>query len=199
VGKREREAPDGARAGRIPKMSRRQLLAAAPVAAAAGLSTTVDAKVAEEWVTGRFGRVLADDVVELNASNRSRALRVELTEGAAILRDGQAALADFHFDEEVAIGGRWTGSDTFVAHELTAIYRTFTTKIDERRAGELSTPRAELQIGEITKPQDGGHGSERLRPTPLADLKTGDEIFVVGRRDPVADDEIIAVRIGEVE
>lgn len=181
------------------QISRRQLIGRG---AAAGLGGVAIAGSASPAAAGAEERPVVSGVLEgvegtnvarvrpLHYSTTRAPIRVEFAADASFWRDRPAPLGEFVPGDEVVAEGSWT-TNSFSANRLEVLNRIVDGRVEERRSEILDTTRGNVQLTDITKPQDGPD----LEAKPLEELQAGDSIFARGRADAETG-MLVAYRIG---
>lgn len=135
--------------------------------------------------------------VKDEANAASSLVRVELTEGAVVTRDGPADLSAFASGEAISATGGFVGK-TFRASRVEAVYHIAEERVasvgeDELRAVDGTS----IRLGSKTEAEGGGALGHELAATAPEELRPGDQVVVMGRRTP-GRDEIAANRVGLV-
>lgn len=146
------------------------------------------------------GSVLEGDVVSIGS--QSLAIRpsdatpvaVELAPNANISREGPAPLGAYNPGDEVVVLGDRRG-DQFAAVGLAAVFRIKDSTLYSRKGNVLQTSDGNVILTPNTEPRGGVWNATPVQPRPLAELRAGDQILVMGLENQKSG-VMIASRIG---
>jgi hypothetical protein len=109
----------------------------------------------------------------------SGSVEIELAPNAYVFREGPASLSAYNPGDEVVILGERRGN-TFTAVGVAPMFRTLDATLYAKEDSILSTSRGKLVLTPNTVSKPWVSGKFRAEARPLADLKPGDQIVVMG-------------------
>jgi hypothetical protein len=191
-----------------PRITRRQLAVGVGAIGAAAATAAPAALSREEapadsldvpWLAGLVDRVAGPTAVYIRVADEAgvagNEVRVELAEGAVVIRDGPSDLTAFASGEAISAIGGFEG-ESFRATRVEAIYHIAQEKVAAAGEDELQTrDGTSIRLGSETEAEGGTALGHELAATPPEELRPGDQVVVLGRRTP-GRDEIAANRVG---
>lgn len=112
-------------------------------------------------------------------SVESETVEIELAPNAHISRDGPASLSAYSSGDEVVMLGEQQ-DNTFVAVGIAPLFQVVDATIFSREGSLLTTNHGEILLTPSTRPERWIVGERPAEVRPLAKLKAGDEIRVMG-------------------
>ena len=184
-------------------LTRRGLFAGATVAAgaaAAGVAqahpndTSPEVGIEPGWIGGTLRSV--DGPRSATIEEWSGGItRIELNDGAPVLREGKASLADFEAGDDVSAQGDAVG-DVFKAARFEAVYRLLETEVVTQRRNGVRSTAGDLHFNSDSKPFDGGALGHKVKKHPLNRLE-GKRVIVSGRPRQ-SEGDFLALRVGVI-
>jgi hypothetical protein len=124
-------------------------------------------------------------------------LRVDLDDGATVLRDGPAPLADFVAGDEVAAHGK-LAEGALSATSFESVYRVVEQTVTARDGDQLQTDGVDMTLSSDSEPEGGGALGEEFDAKPIDHLAEGDRVVAIGRLDPDDHSTLIVSAVGVV-
>jgi hypothetical protein len=172
---------DGPRTG----FSRRQFVAGGFGAATASALLAPAAAGDEEeglWLAGRLVAVTGEDrcLVESETAEGQAPVEVRLAQGAEVLREAPARLADFAAGEEVTARGDWE-SGAWAASSFQLSYRVTEGMVRRRVDDTLVVDGTVVALAGAAPVGDSATG---WTAKPLGEIRAGNYVWITGRLDP---------------
>lgn len=176
----------------LPELTRRQLFASGGVGASAlfaakRLGTTdPDVLTGPEFRVGFLNFVAAGQLLQLRIPGGL--LQVLVEEGATVVRDEPTTLDALEVGDELLVQGE-QGTDAFLAHTVTPMWRMLRATVTGREGDVLSTTKGPVVINEFTDVPDVVPKGRRRR---LEKFQAGDVVIGMMRLAPTWDSWIAA-------
>ncbi|HYI99690.1 MAG TPA: hypothetical protein VEX36_08480 [Thermoleophilaceae bacterium] len=171
------------------------------MAVVAGRGVPATADDGGPWLIGKVDRVDSEHTFHVTrVRGDSVPVRVDLTAGATVVRDGPASLTDFQVGDEVGAAGEWNQDGSYSAYTVESTYRLLDAEVQAVDGETLATAAGGVLLSDETRARTGlGPNGQEIEATPVADIEAGEHVVVLGRRNAATDGPLEAVVVGTYE